>query len=56
MGEARKLFDVELKVINVGLEIFYNSLQMQNVKALDVDWRPAPKLDEESEDILDKIL
>ncbi|MGH9876917.1 MAG: fdrA domain protein [Nitrososphaera sp.] len=56
MVEARKLFDVELKVINVGLEIFYNSLQMQNVKAVDVNWKPAPKLDEESEDILDKIL
>lgn len=56
MSEARKLFDVDLKVINIGLDIFYNALQMQNVKAVDVNWRPAPKLDKESDDILDKIL
>jgi hypothetical protein len=56
MGEPRKLFDVDLKVINIGLDIFYNALQMQNVKAVDVNWRPAPKLDRESDDILDKIL
>ena len=56
MVEARKLFDVELKVINVGLDIFYNALQMQNVKAVDVNWKPAPKLEKEIEEILDKIL
>ena len=56
MSEARKLFDVDLKVINIGLDIFYNALQMQNVKTVDVNWRPAPKLDKESDDILDKIL
>jgi len=56
MGEARKLFDVELKVINVGLDIFYNALQMQNVKTVHVTWKPAPKLEKEIEDILDKIL
>ena len=56
MVEARKLFDVELRVINIGLDIFYNALQMQNVKAVDVSWRPAPKLEKETEDILDKIL
>ncbi|HEV8386717.1 MAG TPA: hypothetical protein VGQ03_03755 [Nitrososphaera sp.] len=56
MSEARKLFDVDLKVINIGLDIFYNALQMQNVKAVDVNWRPAPKLDKESDDILDKLL
>lgn len=48
--------DSELKVINLGLDVFYSSLEMQNVKVINVDWKPAPKLDEESEDILDKIL
>jgi len=56
MAEAKKLFNVELKVINVGLDIFYNALQLQNVKAVDVNWRPAPKLEKETEDILDKLL
>lgn len=53
---ARKLLDSELKVINLGLDIFYNALVAQEVKAMDVEWKPAPKLDKESEDILDKIL
>jgi hypothetical protein len=56
MAEARKLFDSELKVINIGLDIFYNALRMQNVKAVDVNWKPAPKLEKDTEDILDKIL
>ena len=56
MVEARKLFDSELKVINIGLDIFYNALRMQNVKVLDVNWKPAPKLEKDTEDILDKIL
>ena len=56
MAEAKKLFNVELKVINVGLDIFYNALQLQNVKAVDFNWRPAPKLEKETEDILDKLL
>lgn len=55
-GGARKLLDSELKVINLGLDIFYNALASQEVKVIDVDWKPASKLDRESEDILDKIL
>lgn len=55
-GEARKLLDSELRVINLGLDIFYNAMVTQEVKAVDVEWKPAPKLDKESEDILDKIL
>ncbi|HEX9677479.1 hypothetical protein [Nitrososphaera sp.] len=55
-GSARKLLDSELKVINLGLDIFYNALVEQNVKAMHVNWKPAPKLDKETEDILDKML
>lgn len=55
-GSAKKLLDSELRVINLGLDIFYSALASQDVKAIDVDWKPAPKLDKESEDILDKIL
>jgi hypothetical protein len=47
---ARRLLDSELNVVNIGLEIFHN------IKVVDVNWSPPPKLDKETEDILDKIL
>ena len=50
------LLDSELNVINVGLEIFFNALKLQNIKVIDVMWSPPTKLDKETEDILDKIL
>jgi hypothetical protein len=53
---ARPLLNSELNVINVGLEIFYNALKLQNIKTLDASWSPPPKLDEETQDLLDKIL
>jgi hypothetical protein len=53
---ARPLLDSELKVVNIGLEIFYNALKLQNIKVVDVNWNPPPKLDKETEDLLDKIL
>jgi hypothetical protein len=53
---TKNLLDSELNVINVGLEIFYNALKLQNVKVIDVSWSPPAKLDKETEDILDKLL
>jgi hypothetical protein len=53
---ARRLLDSELNVVNIGLEIFHNALKLQNIKVVDVNWSPPPKLDKESEDLLDKIL
>jgi len=53
---SRRLFDSELNVVNIGLEIFYNALKLQNIKVIDVNWNPPPKLDKETEDLLDKIL
>ena len=44
-----------LRVINIGLRIFYESLTEQKVEAAHVNWKPKPKLDKETEDILDKI-
>ena len=55
-NSGRKLFNSELKVINLGLDIFFNALQLQNIKGVDVNWRPPPELDQEFKDILDKIL
>jgi hypothetical protein len=54
--DARKLLDSELNVVNVGLEIFFNALKLQNVKVIDVNWSPPAKLDKETEDLLDKLL
>jgi hypothetical protein len=51
-----KLFSPELKVINVGLEIFNDALKAQGVNVIQVSWQPPPKLEKEYEDILSKIL
>lgn len=53
---ARRLLDSDLNVVNIGLEIFHNALKLQNIKVVDVTWSPPPKLDKETEDLLDKIL
>ena len=50
------LFNSKLNVINLGLDIFFHSLQDQSVTVVQVDWKPATKLDKETEDILSKIL
>lgn len=54
--DAATMLGSELNVINVGLEIFYNALKIQNVKVLDVNWNPPPKLEKETQDLLDKML
>ena len=51
-----KLFTSELKVINIGLEIFNEALKAQSVNSVQVSWQPPPKLEKEYEDILSKIL
>lgn len=56
MVKVRNLLGGELQIINIGLEVFYNSLIHQNVSAIHVDWKPKPKLDPKLERILSKIL
>lgn len=51
-----KLFTSELKVINIGLEIFRDALEAQGVAVVQVSWQATPKLEKEYEDILSKIL
>ncbi|SDY76625.1 hypothetical protein SAMN05660462_00834 [Proteiniborus ethanoligenes] len=41
MSNINKLFKEELKVVNIGLESFYNDLKKQKVSAIHVNWRPA---------------
>jgi hypothetical protein len=52
----RKLLDSDLTVINIGMNIFYDALKVQNVKVIQVDWKPGPVLDKLSEEILSKIM
>ncbi|MFB0569422.1 MAG: fdrA domain protein [Nitrososphaeria archaeon] len=54
--EASKLFGSPLKVINIGLDVFYQALKDQGVEAVQVSWKPPIKLEKEYEDILSKIL
>jgi hypothetical protein len=55
-NDAATILNSELNVVNVGLEIFYNALKLQNIKALNVNWNPPPKLEKETKDLLDKML
>jgi len=49
------LIPKNLRVINIGLRLFYESLIEQNIESVHVNWEPKPKLEKEIEDILDKI-
>jgi len=51
-----KLFRLELKVINIGLELFKDALEDQSVSVAQVSWQKPLKLEKEYEDILSKIL
>jgi hypothetical protein len=51
-----KLFTSELKVVNIGLEIFRDALEAQGVDVVQVSWQLPVKLEKEYEDILSKIL
>ncbi len=48
----KELFDSELKVINVGLKSFKETLDEQNVPSIHVDWRPPIAIDIELTDII----
>jgi len=51
-----KLFKSELKVINVGLEIFYNDLRRQKVESIQVAWQLPPKLGKKLDRALRELL
>jgi hypothetical protein len=52
----KKLLGSDLTVINIGMNIFYDALKVQDVKVIQVDWKPGPVLDKVSEEILSKIM
>jgi len=51
-----QLFTSELKVINIGLDIFSDALKAQGVDVVQVSWQPPLKLEKEYEDVLSKML
>jgi hypothetical protein len=54
--KTTRLFDSELKVINIGLEIFRDALEAQQVPVAQVVWEKPVKLEKEYEEILSKLL
>lgn len=50
------LQQVELKVVNVGLEHFAQSLQQQDVKVVHVAWKPPADGDRELMKMLEQLL
>ena len=52
---TQKLFGGKLKVINVGLPHFADTLRMQGVEVEQVEWKPAAGGDKELVSLLDAM-
>ncbi len=48
--------DKKPRVINIGIQIFYDALIKQNVKATQIEWHPPVKQSKEMMELLDKFL
>lgn len=55
-GSSAGIIGQELKVVNVGLEIFKDALEAQDVKVVQVDWEVPAKGDEKVISILKKMM
>jgi len=53
---AQNLLGSELVVLNLGLDIFRQALESQNVKCVQVDLTQAPQLEKKLADALDRLL
>lgn len=56
MKSVNDLFGKELKVLNIGLEQFCTDLKEQDVKAIQMDWRPTAGGDNEAANLLAALL
>ena len=54
-SNTKKLINAELKVINIGAKIFYDSLREQGVNTIHVDWRPPAGGDLDLAKLLEKL-
>ena len=50
------LLNSDVRVVNVGLEMFAKSLADQSVEVSHVNWKPPAELDPELEQILDDLM
>jgi hypothetical protein len=55
-GSDRTQKEVNLRVINIGLQHFYEALVSQKVKTMQLEWRPPVKQSAEITAILDQFL
>ncbi|MBA7627240.1 hypothetical protein ES703_34702 [subsurface metagenome] len=55
MTKKEKLFNKELKVINIGIEMFADDLEKQNVDVIHVNWRPPAGGDLDILKLLEKL-
>ena len=51
-----QLISQPMIVINIGLEMFANSLELQGVEVIRVNWKPPAGGDQEMIDLLDQLL
>jgi len=54
--EKDALFKESLKIINIGLEKFFENIEAQSVEVVQVDWEPPAGGDTEMMEILDHLL
>jgi len=55
MKPLNGLFEKQLKVVNLGLEAFYEDLKNQSVEVVQVDWRPPAGGNEKMLSLLGKL-
>jgi len=53
--KINELFQEKLEVINMGLESFNDNLKKQNVKTVQVDWKPPARGNKKMLSLLDKL-
>ena len=55
MTRINELFQEELKIINMGLQSFNENLKRQNIKTVQVDWKPPARGNKKMLSLLDKL-
>lgn len=55
MDKEMELITKPIKVINIGIDSFLESLKMQGIDVIHVDWRPPAEGDSRLIEILDKL-
>mgnify|MGYP006987899652 FL=1 len=54
--QQNDLFNEPIKVINIGLTKFFESIESQSVEVIQIDWEPPAGGDPEMIEILDNLI